>query len=448
MKPERVRLFKIGSKRDAPILYWMSRDQRIRDNWALAFAQSLAVKDSVPLAVAFTLAPSFLGATRRQYLFMLRGLEELSASLDPFGIPFYLLKGEPAATMVAFAEEHRVGCIVTDFDPLKEKNDWKGQVMRSVDAHVYEVDAHNVVPCWAASTKQEYGAHTFRPKLHRYLPVYFEEYPDLAPHPIPWRGEPDGFSVEGTMGWLKPDAAGEEVGWIHPGETAAMAALQSFIGTRLSSYGLNRNNIMEAGQSDLSPYLHFGQLSAQRVALSIIGCQCNKPSADTFLEELLVRRELSDNYCLYNANYDSFLGFPQWSRKTLDDHRGDRREHAYTLREFDAAKTHDPLWNAAQREMRGRGKMHGHMRMYWAKKILEWSESPEEAVRFAIQLNDRYELDGRDPNGYAGVAWSIGGTHDRAWKERAIFGKVRYMGRKGMDSKFDTAGYIARYGSP
>jgi deoxyribodipyrimidine photo-lyase len=448
MRPERIRLLKIGRKRDGPVVYWMSRDQRIRDNWALVFSQSLAVRDSVPLAVAFTLAPSFLGATRRQYLFMLQGLRELKSSLQDLGIPFFLLRGDPASQMKAFAEAHGAGTLVTDFDPLKVKRAWKDRALEGVDAHVYEVDAHNVVPCWAASTKREYGAHTLRPKLHRYLPVYFEEFPEAVPHNIPWRGEPDGFSVEGAMDWLKPDGAVEGVNWIRPGETAAKAALESFIASRLDGYAQNRNEPIAGGQSELSPYLHFGQLSAQRVALRIIGCQCHKPSADAFLEELLVRRELSDNFCLYNDDYDAFRGFPQWARKTLGDHRRDRREYVYNLREFDAAKTHDPLWNAAQREMTERGKMHGYMRMYWAKKMLEWSESPEEALRLAILLNDRYELDGRDPNGYTGIAWSIGGVHDRAWKERPIFGKVRYMGSKGMDSKFNTAAYIARYGTP
>jgi deoxyribodipyrimidine photo-lyase len=247
------------------------------------------------------------------------------------------------------------------------------------------------------------------------------------------------------MNWLEPDGAVTDVRWIKPGETCAIDALQSFLAIGLSGYALHRNNPLEGGQSDLSPYLHFGQLSAQRVALSIIGCRCHKPSADAFLEELLVRRELSDNFCCYNQSYDSFQGFPQWARKSLDSHRGDRREYVYNLQELEAAKTHDALWNAAQREMMERGKMHGYMRMYWAKKILEWSETPEEALRCSVLLNDRYELDGRDPNGYAGIAWSIGGVHDRAWKDRPIFGKVRYMSRKGMDAKFDTGAYISRY---
>jgi len=448
MRPERVRLLKLGRKRDGPVVYWMSRDQRLRDNWALIFSQSLATRASIPLAVAFTLAPSFLGATRRQYHFMLHGLRQLKTTLQSLGIPFYLLKGDPVYGMKAFAEEFGVGVLVTDFDPLKAKRAWKGRALAELDIHVYEVDTHNVVPCWAASSKQEYGAYTLRPKLHRYLPVYFEEFSEVLPHPTPWPGEPEDFSVEGALEWLKPDAGVGEVGWIQPGEAAANAALDSFIDGRLSRYADARNDPMAEGQSDLSPYLHFGQISAQRVALGIIGCRCHRPSADAFLEELLIRRELSDNFCFYNQDYDNFEGLPQWGKKTLGEHRQDRREYHYTPQEFEGARTHDQLWNAAQREMAKRGKMHGYVRMYWAKKILEWTESPEEAFRVAIRLNDRYELDGRDPNGYAGIAWSIGGVHDRAWKERPVFGKIRYMGRKGMDSKFDTAAYISKYAGP
>ena len=201
----------------------------------------------------------------------------------------------------------------------------------------------------------------------------------------------------------------------------------------------DRNNPNLDGQSNLSPYLHFGQIAASRVALEVIK---SMKDAGAFLEELIVRRELSDNFCYYNQNYDNLQGFPAWARSTLEEHSRDRREYLYTVEELERGSTHDDLWNAAQLEMVQRGKMHGYMRMYWAKKILEWTESPAEALRAAIYLNDRYELDGRDPNGYVGAAWSIGGVHDRAWKERAIYGKVRYMSYNGSKRKFDVPGYI------
>ena len=160
------------------------------------------------------------------------------------------------------------------------------------------------------------------------------------------------------------------------------------------------------------------------------------------LEELIVRRELADNFTFYNTQYASFDGFPAWAKQSLNEHRKDKREYLYSLKQFEQAETHDPLWNAAQTQMINKGKMHGYMRMYWAKKILEWTPSPEEAMMIAIYLNDKYELDGRDPNGYAGIAWSIGGVHDRAWFDRPVYGKVRYMNYRGCESKFNVKEYI------
>jgi deoxyribodipyrimidine photo-lyase len=171
----------------------------------------------------------------------------------------------------------------------------------------------------------------------------------------------------------------------------------------------------------------------------------NHPSAEAFLEELIVRRELSDNFCYYNSNYDSFKGFPDWAKETLNTHKKDEREFVYSVKIFEESKTHEDLWNAAQNELIRAGKMHGYMRMYWAKKILEWSKSPEEALKISIYLNDKYELDGRDPNGYTGCAWAIGGVHDRAWVERPVYGKIRYMNRNGAKRKFDVEKYVKRF---
>jgi len=216
-----------------------------------------------------------------------------------------------------------------------------------------------------------------------------------------------------------------------------------FIENKFDKYADLRNDPNSNVLSNFSPYSHFGQISAQRVALVLYGFG-NHPSTESFLDELIVRRELSDNYCYYNSNYDSFIGFPDWAKQTLNDHRADERDFVYSLRKFEEAKTHEDLWNAAQNELIRTGKMHGYMRMYWAKKILEWSKSPEEALKIAIYLNDKYELDGRDPNGYVGCAWAIGGVHDRAWGERAVYGKIRYMNRGGAKRKFDINKYILK----
>jgi deoxyribodipyrimidine photo-lyase len=228
-----------------------------------------------------------------------------------------------------------------------------------------------------------------------------------------------------------------------PGESAAHRALAGFLDQRLEGYATDRNDPNRNGQSGLSPYLHFGHLAPQRVALAV-AAGGTPDDRDAFLEELIIRRELSDNFCWYNNRYDQVEGFPDWARKTLDRHRADPREYRYSRGALERGETHDRLWNAAQKEMVLTGKMHGYLRMYWAKKILEWSGSPEEALAAAIFLNDRYELDGRDPNGYAGIAWSIGGVHDRPWGERPVFGMVRYMNYNGCARKFDVPGYIGR----
>jgi deoxyribodipyrimidine photo-lyase len=234
-----------------------------------------------------------------------------------------------------------------------------------------------------------------------------------------------------------------------PGSNAGKTALESFLISGLIRYGL-RNDPNAHASSRLSAWLHFGQLAPQRVALEVR--KLTKASAGNdnpleelqadFLEELIIRRELSDNFCFYNQNYDQTAAFPEWAKTTLRQHQADPRPHIYSLHELEAAETTDPLWNAAQQEMVISGWMPGYLRMYWAKKILEWSTDAETAQTHAIALNDRYLLDGRDPNGYAGIAWSIGGIHDRAWNERPVFGKVRTMTYAGCRRKFSVDQYI------
>jgi deoxyribodipyrimidine photo-lyase len=424
------------------VAYWMSRDQRVQDNWALLYAQELALALGQPLAVVFCLAPAFLGATLRQYAFMLKGLRQVARDLAPLNIPFFLLIGEPAQELPRFAADCGVGAVVSDFSPLRLVRGWKSAVAERIGVALEEVDAHNIVPCWVASAKAEYGAYTLRPKLKRLLPEFLEDFPPLARHPVGWQGKGPAIRWERLPASLAIDLTVPEVAWLSPGERQARARLDYFLEQRLPLYGEGRNNPTLAGQSDLSPYLHFGQLAPQRVALEVKRRRGHDASREAFLEELIVRRELAENFCFYQPHYDSFAGFPAWAQKTLNEHRRDKREHLYPSEALESGRTHDELWNAAQREMVRRGKMHGYLRMYWAKKILEWTASPEEAQALAIYLNDKYELDGRDPNGYAGIAWSIGGVHDRAWFERPVFGKIRYMSYNGCRAKFKVEVYI------
>jgi deoxyribodipyrimidine photo-lyase len=442
VKRARIRSLNQEAPRPGPVVYWMSRDQRVKDNWALLYAQELALSLGRPLGVVFCLAPAFLGATLRQYGFMLKGLREVSRDLDNLNIPFFLLRGDPPQELGRFVENHPVGAVVSDFSPLRLVREWRSAAAQNLKVSLEEVDAHNIVPCWVASPKAEYGAYTLRPKLKRLLPEFLEEFPELARHPITWEGERPEIPWENLAAALAIDFSVPEVTWLTPGERAASTQLGHFLEQQLPFYQERRNDPTQGGQSDLSPYLHFGQMAPQRVALEVEDCQGHDASREAFLEELIVRRELSDNFCFYQPYYDIFAGFPTWAQKTLNQHREDRREYLYPLEALELARTHDDLWNAAQREMVQRGKMHGYMRMYWAKKLLEWTASPEEAQALAIYLNDKYELDGRDPNGYAGIAWSIGGVHDRAWFERPIFGKIRYMSYKGCRSKFNIEAYI------
>ena len=444
MHPERLRLLKEGPAGRGPVVYWMSRDQRTRDNWALLYAQDLAVQAKAPLLVVFCLVPEFLGAARRPYAFMLQGLQEVESDLVKQRIAFHLLQGSPEEVLPPYLRTVQAGSLVTDFDPLQRKRLWKSSVARRIEIPFYEVDAHNIVPCWHASPKQEYGAYTLRPKIQRVLSEFLEDFPPLRKHPFFWKEAAKETDWPQVMKTLKADPAVTPVNEFPSGEKAARQTWKTFIESRLTSYDTDRNDPLKNGQSGLSPYLHFGQIAAQRVALEVMGSSGPTDARKAFLEELIVRRELSDNFCFYNPRYDLLDGFPAWARATLDRHRRDPRDYLYTPEQLEQARTHDDLWNAAQREMVRTGKMHGYLRMYWAKKILEWTPSPEEALKIAIALNDRYELDGRDPNGYTGIAWSLGGVHDRPWGERKVFGLIRYMSYNGCKSKFDVKGYIQK----
>lgn len=432
---------------NAPVVYWMSRDQRIRCNWALIYAQDIAVRRRQPLVVIFTLTDTFMGAALRQYSFMLSGLELIEKELKKIKIPLIVLKGKPWEEILKYTETNKTGAVITDFSPMKNSRHWKEKVARNIKTSFEEVDAHNIVPCWIASGKQEYAARTLRPKLEKLLPEFLTSFPKIKKHPYPFTGIAHENRWENLLPGLSIDKSVEKVSWIKPGEKAAEKMLKLFIERKLSGYAEERNNPCKDFQSNLSPYLHFGNISSQYAAIKVEMSDENIKSKESFIEELLVRKELAENFCYYNSSYDSFNGSPEWAKKTLGKHTNDRRMYIYTLDEFENAATHDIIWNSAQKELLATGKMHGYMRMYWAKKILEWTKSPEEAFETAVYLNDRYELDGRDPCGYAGIAWSIGGVHDRPWFERPVYGTVRYMSENGIKAKLDIAKYIEKHGN-
>jgi deoxyribodipyrimidine photo-lyase len=444
IKRERTRLLNKRKYSGGPVAYWMSRDQRVADNWALLFAAELAREHNQLFMVCFALDLSYPGANVRHFDFMIRGLEEVEKDLVPWNIPFLLRTGNPVEEIPKLVEYYHIGLLVTDFDPLRIKRQWKNQLNKRLTIPLLEVDAHNIVPCWIASGKEEYGAYTLRPKIKKLLPDFLTHLPEL-------KEQKRNPQLEEKTDWFKVMKSIEScpnvppVKWLDPGSFAAQQTLHKFISGRLEHYNQLRNDPNGEVTSDLSPYLHFGQISSHRIAMEIIKVCGDDENSKAFLEELIVRKELSDNFCYYNSGYDNTTSFKPWAVETLQNHMNDEREFMYSPEEFELANTHDPLWNAAQSELVSKGKMHGYMRMYWAKKILEWTKSPEDALKIAIMLNDTYSLDGRDPNGYAGCAWSIGGIHDRPWADRPVFGKIRYMNYNGCKRKFDVNRYVERF---
>ncbi|XP_076000570.1 CPD photolyase [Genypterus blacodes] len=431
------------------VLYWMQRDHRIQDNWALIHAQKIAVKENLPLHVCVCLVvPKSKLSTLRHYSFMLKGLEEVAKECKSLDIQFHLLHGAAGEVLPGFVSDRSLGAVVTDFSPLREPLQWLDDVKQKLpeDIPLIQVDAHNIVPCWVASSKLEYAARTIRGKITKLLPEFLTDFPLVEKHPYTATRTAKAVDWDETLASLKVDRSVGDVDWAKPGTCAGMAMVESFIDVRLKLFGTQRNDPNAAALSQLSPWIRFGHVSAQRVALQVkSGGKNASESVTPFIEELVVRRELTDNFCFYNKKYDRVEGAYEWAQKTLKDHSKDKREYIYTQEQLENAKTHDKLWNGAQYQMVTEGKMHGFLRMYWAKKILEWTSSPEEALSIALYLNDRYELDGQDPNGFVGCMWSICGIHDQGWGERPVFGKIRFMNYKGCLRKFDVAKFERKY---
>lgn len=443
MTPARHRPLNSRAPAPGPVVYWMHRDQRVAHNPALLHAQALALERREPLVVVACLAPEDQAAPLRVLRFRLEGLAQVEVRLRAAGIGFFLRRGNPPDTLDPLLQKLRAGVWVVDFSPLRAHRHWREELARRSPVAGLEVDAHNVVPAWVASPKAEIGARTLRPKIHALLADYLTDLPPLVRHPFggpsetppPWDTLLKDLPADRSI----PDAPG----W-RGGESAGAKALGLFLTQRLEGYDTGRNDPTADATSHLSAALNFGHLSAQKTAWEVRRRALDTPSGDAFLEQLIVRRELSDNFCLYNPHYDAWEGFPLWAQKSHQTHRRDKRPFLYSFRQFRDAATHDPLWNAAQTDLVRRAYLPGYLRMYWAKKILEWSKTSEEALATALALNDTYEMDGRDPNGFAGVAWAVGGTHDRPWPERPVFGQIRCMTANGCRSKFDVEGYIRR----
>ncbi len=427
------------------ILYWMQASQRVECNHALEYAVGEANERNLPVVVVFGLTGQFPEANLRHYAFMVEGLEEVRKRLNSRGIRFVLVHRSPELAATAMAEE--AALVVADRGYLRIQRQWRNHVAKNAPCSVVQVESETVVPVETASPKEEYTAGTLRPKLQRILEGYLVPLKEktVRKDSLSLRLDVDSEGeLTSLLKKMKIDRSVSPVMAFRGGTARANALLEGFIAKKIRHYDKLRNDPGLDYSSHLSPYLHFGQISPLAVALRISG-ERSVPAAarESFLEELIVRRELGMNFVFYNDRYDEYECLPDWARKTLAEHAKDRREVIYGPEQWERAGTHDPYWNAAQREMMITGKMHNYMRMYWGKKILEWSRTPAEAFRTAITLNNRYELDGRDPNGFAGVAWCFG-KHDRAWSERKVFGKIRYMNDAGLKRKFDMDAYLKK----
>lgn len=443
-----TRLNRWGMRDGRYVLYWMQASQRAQCNHALEYAVEAANDRGKPLLVFFGLTDGYPEANERHYAFMIEGLREVRRSLARRGIDMVILHRSPDE---GAAELARDSClVVVDRGYTRIQRAWRRRAASRIDCPLVQVESDVVVPVEEASPKEEYSAATLRRKISGRIRGYLVP-PEEAKlrKTLSFRGI-DRFDVEDVDNALARLSIDRSVSApkadraLRGGENAAKAHLEDFLARRLDDYPEARNDPAADATSRMSPYLHFGQISPLHIALRAI--ETGGPGVDAYLEELIVRRELAVNFVFYNDRYDRIENLPEWCRKTLTRHRKDRREYRYGIREFEGARTHDPYWNAAQKEMVETGRMHGYMRMYWGKKILEWAETPEEAYRIALLLNNRYEIDGRDPNGFAGVAWCFG-KHDRPWGERPVFGTIRYMNDKGLRRKFDADAYVRRIDS-
>ncbi|HEX4945726.1 MAG TPA: deoxyribodipyrimidine photo-lyase [Blastocatellia bacterium] len=428
------------------VVYWMQRAQRGIDNPALDVAIQVANELQKPLAVFFGLHPKYPNANWRHYAFLVDGLAETAERIEQRGAAF-VYRPYPQHNLLQFCAEVQPCLVIGDENPLRAAEHWRQRAAAQLRVPFYTVDADVIVPT-KYFPREEYSARTMRPKMRALLSRFL--IPDENPQAqFQWDAKSKPKSTQhpadSVLEALPLDRGTSPVLACKGGTAAGLHQLQTFVRDRLARYDTDRNQPHLDGTSRLSAYLHFGHLSPLTIALAVEESTAPTTAKAAFLEELIVRRELAVNFVARNAAYDHLDGCPEWARKTLAKSASDPRDVLYTEAQLENAATHDGLWNAAQMEMVKSGRMHGYLRMYWAKKILEWTPTPAEAFAIAVRLNDRYFLDGRDPNGYTGVAWAIGGKHDRPWgPRRPIFGTVRYMSYEGCKRKFDVAAYIQK----
>ncbi len=417
------------------VVYWMSRALRTIDNQALAAAQHIALSNQQPLIIFFNLYPDFPNANARHMDFLLKSLSEVSLKLKNLNIPTLFMEGNALDNLKTIHDQLDISILITEHNPLKPIktiHQTVGEWCSTQDIRLLKINTACVIPVWETSPKLEYAARTIRNKImNSFEPYLAQTYPLLA---HPYTASIDSvFTLKNAQdallnrSWLRLSLS-----TLTPGEDAANKTLDDFIHHKLVHYD-RRNEIDSNGQSHLSAYLHFGIISPLKMIRDVQAS--NHPNAALFIEEAMVRRELAENYVHYCEDYDNFKGAWSWAQLSLNAHRADPRPYLYTLKQFEDGQTHDDLWNACQKMMVETAYLNSYLRMYWAKMVLLWSTSPEEAIKILIHLNDTYFLDGHDPNGYTGIMWSVCAVHDRPWFDKPIHGLIRAMGKDGTLKK-------------
>jgi deoxyribodipyrimidine photo-lyase len=427
------------------VLYWMQQSQRAEENHALEYAIRRANQLGLPVVVGFGLTPKYPEANLRHYTFMLQGLREVRRQLSQRRILFVVQHGEPPETALRLSRP--AACIICDRGYLRHQKRWCEQVAEEAGCLVEQVECDAIVPAETTSTKLETSARAFRPKVMRLHSLYLDNWTPARPVrgsvDLPIKNL-DLDDEDGVLGSLGLDRSVKPVPLFAGGTSAAKKRLAAFLRTGLAGYAEHRNQPQTDFISSMSPYLHFGQISPSYVARKIRESNAgDRIDRESYLDELIVHRELAINFVNFRKDYDDFSCLPEWARATLQKHEADRRPIIYGRNQLENAQTHDPWWNAAMNEMKITGYTHNHMRMYWGKQILAWSRTPQAAYRTVLKLNNKYFLDGRDPNAYANVGW-IFGLHDRPWPEREIFGSVRSMTAGGLKHKTDPEAYVEK----
>ncbi len=445
MKVEQQRIkylnnIKQENKNGDYILYMMQQSQRIEYNHTLVYTIEKANEFDKPVVVCFAIMPYFPNANFRHYQFMIEGIEELIEEFERRKINFVVEIGKYEDVLIKYS--HKATMVITDKGYLNFQREIRKKAAQKLNIPFLEVESDVIIPVEDASLKEEPYAMTIRPKLISKIDFYLKEVkiPELKNKKQIFKKERNCLNE--IIKTLKLEYIPPVTKYYKGGYSNATMLLKKFIDEKLEKYNL-RNDPSKDYQSNLSPYLHFGQISPIEILIKVKKKNPHPEILNSFVNEIVVWRELARNFTSYNPNYDKYSSIPQWARNELEKHKKDPRKYRYSIEDLETSNTHDPYWNAANTELLKTGKIHNYMRMYWGKKVIEWTDDPQKAFEYLIYLNDKYAIDGRDPNGYASICWCFG-KFDRPFFERAIFGKIRYMSSTGLEKKFDIQKYVEK----